>query len=516
MEAPALLMTAYIRTAITWFKQNKTTALSHAGVLLLYLAYYAYGLWHVPNLAMPCHNSDPFCIEILTEMFKQRDLLLTDMPAYYYSPTYVYFCYFIKLISWGTAEYFKLLVFIQLVIFLISGYFFKVLCAQLFDKRIGRIGFFAYLLYPYFIFTSLLPLKTIFTISLMVFCLYHFVRHLDKRRMINLVAAGALLGILATNRGTALVLIPVFIAAMLLHSNLKNTVIFMLATGSIIVPFFLRNVIIAHDPVLINSTMGLHFYIGNNKNATGSYVVQKDIRPSLFGHYYDGRKYVEKRLAHPVSDSEVNTYWIDKTLIFIKDHPLYALKTYGHKLLLMINKKAISSNYCLYYFKDHYWPFRLLDIPYDFSLIFVAGVMGLIFARIRYKWFFIACAVVLWLSTSLFFITERYKILVIVFLMIGGMGLISFYLEGKRIRLPLLCAMLYVLFLISNMRLESNWETRYLYTKQNEQKEKISSEIFRKRMLMGHDQFELFYRSYRLAYLREFTDQTLLRYDSDK
>ncbi|MCP5461967.1 MAG: hypothetical protein H7A34_02145 [bacterium] len=477
-------------------------------IIPLYAVFYLYAVTNIPEVIYPPQGTDPYIFELLAGVIKSKGLMLKDFPSYFFTPFYAYFVYLIRAVSPTVTLHFKLLIAVQIVIFIFSIFYFKKLIGQLFSVPVARIGFYLYALYPPILFFSVLPVKTIVEISLFTFTLYNFIRYLDDHKRIPLILSGLFMGILIHFRGAVVCLLPILLIVLYTRHNIASVLLFLISATICIVPFTARNLHIAHEQVLLSSVGGIHFYIGNNPHATGIYNTVQGIEPSTFGHYYDARRIAMHETKTYLTDQQVSSYWKKKGLDFIKTKPLSALLLYVKKSLLLINYVEIANNYNFKLFTREYTPFKFLRIPYNFTALFIAGILGFIYGKFRYRIFFILCTASLALTTLTIFITNRYRMPLAIFLLIGTCGLID-GLRKHEFRVSSEVVIVGII-LFSLSFFPAFKHPRSFLTSSYIKFEK-SKDSALKRKELGAEQFEKDYYSGKLKYVSGFTNQHLFR-----
>jgi tetratricopeptide (TPR) repeat protein len=208
-------------------------------------------------------------------------------------------------------------------------------------------------------------------------------------------------------------------------------------------PIFLRNVLVADDPVLISSQGGINFYIGNNPSADGVSAVM----PPPLGHNWrieDITFKAEQALGTKLSPGQVSSYWYDRGLEWVKSHPGDFIKLYLRKLYLNFSNREISNNRSLPVFMRQV-PLLRYD-PLSFWIIFPFAVLGVVLALRSRSGVVLTVALVMSyvIVTSLFFYNSRFRLPLmpyyIIFAASAPFALIE-ELSRRRLRVVLLLAL---------------------------------------------------------------------------
>jgi len=156
---------------------------------------------------------------------------------------------------------------------------------------------------------------------------------------------------------------------------------------------------------------GMHFYIGNNPDATGTYQKPRGIDASATGHTEQARKIAEKISKRKLTDDEVNRFWFLQGRRFIRERPKEWLALELRKFFLLANAYEIPND-------ENYDAARrnsrVLSLPlFSYGLIGALGVLGIWLNR--EKWtagtalllFFLVSYAVTLLAT---FVTSGYRL----------------------------------------------------------------------------------------------------------
>ncbi len=476
-------------------------------VSIVYIFIYLYSITHIPELVIPPHGTDPFCFDIITDIISKQGIMLKLFPTYFFSPLDAYFLLIIKYFANNVVYFFRLVIFIQMCFFLISAIYLRKTLEILFPGFIARLGFYLLCVYPPIIFQSMTPVKDIIALSSLILSIYNIIAFNTDGKIGRIVITGFFLSIAMNMRSTLFFLIPTFVIFIYQRKNLKHILIFLISSMIFILPFSLRNLIVGKEFCLLSSVAGIHLYIGNHSNALGVYTFVRGVRPSTFGHYFDTKRVAESELRKKLTDSAVNKYWKDKAWDYISKNPISALKLYIKKLIFVSNVEEISNNYGLDYFRSNYLPFKLMNYPFSFGILFVLGILGFRFSKIKYKWFFASNFLIIFFLSAIIFVTSRYRLPLVIFLMIGTCGFIKsvikkeIILSAKHLFPALILTMItyYPVFKIKN-KFYQNSEKKHFY----------SAGIYAKYKIMDRMEFNRYYTRLKKDYLRKFKAENLM------
>lgn len=308
---------------------------------------------------------------------------------------------------------------------------------KLVDRRTGLIAAGIHALYPWAVyFEGELLLDSLFLLLVQV-TIYRLLIWLDSGQARDLLWTGLAAGVAALTRPTVLVVIPIVLVWIFLRSGtgsrLKQIVMFLAGLAITIGPVFVRNVIVADDPVLISSQGGINLYIGNNDRADGFSAAM----PEPLGHNWDIAQITwlaEDDTGREMKPGEVSDYWRDRALDWITDNPGRFAGLYLQKLYYQIGDLEISNNRSLRAASDVITFLRIN--PLRFGLIFALAVLGIgaAWKRTRGMRLVLAFAGLYIFAVSLFFFNSRFRLplLPVYFVLAAaGIGLLRDQLRAR-------------------------------------------------------------------------------------
>ncbi len=243
-----------------------------------------------------------------------------------------------------------------------------------------------------------------------------------------------------------------------------------------IAPVTIRNWVVSKDFVLVTSNIGISLYTGNHEGANGRYTIIPDLKELGAGDDWTCFDYpkmvqgVERKVGHKVKQSEVSSYFVDRAMEFIREHPARALKLVAIKAALFWGPQEVGSNKVVGLEKSNSATLRYLP---GFPLPFSLAVFGLIqFFRMKRReqqattderpsiemTVLVLLFILIYFASYLpFFVVGRYRIPVIPFLFLfGAYGLacVGQLLASARYRSAAgWLAVLAVLFVAADIRL---------------------------------------------------------------
>lgn len=236
-------------------------------------------------------------------------------------------------------------------------------------------------------------------------------------------AAGALFGLHTMNRPN--VVLPAIAVVVVLAAGRRWRAAIWIAAGIAVAltPLAARNSVVAGDWFPMSSHGGLNFYIGNNPEADGTYHLVPGITPNITGQQEDARKVAEAAVGRRLEDGEVSAYFYGLAWQWIRAHPRDAMDLFARKLAYTLNGAYLPLNYSypFYAYDERTLLALLIAGPW---LLIPLGIFGLIVAapaRGRFEyWTWVSFVPAFAVAVAVFFVTERYRLPLLVPLCIGA------------------------------------------------------------------------------------------------
>jgi len=341
--------------------------------------------------------------EFLAILMKNSSPLIVKEP-FYYSPLFSFVVY---LFSKFSDNYMEIIKYMNLVLGSInSALIFLIL------KKFSRK-----LIYPFIlaICFSMVDLFLLYDLSSMKVTLGIFLILLYLYFLLNgrLFTSGLFGGLASLIYGG--VLLPVLSTSLFLlfRKHFKEVIFFIIPVIAILSFTSYINYMRSYDYVLITAVEGIHFFIGNWKNATGVYTPIPGIRPNPFGHYFDAREMAEFMEGRSLKPSEVSQFWKKLALKHMMEYKRRTIKNILRKLAFVFSLKNIPNNYNLKSVKRR--TSLRFSIPFYFFII--TGFAGLLHSILKFRKFFnkqLLLVNLFFFSYIVFllmyFITDRYRL----------------------------------------------------------------------------------------------------------
>lgn len=221
-----------------------------------------------------------------------------------------------------------------------------------------------------------------------------------------------------------------------------------------IAPVTVRNWVVGHQFVLISSNSGLNFYLGNS----GDYEAKVGLRP---GPDWDELMNAPLR-AGATTETAMSRFYFDQATRYMRSHPAAYLRLLAFKCYLFVRGDEIRRNQEIYAFRSYsgvlkllLWKFRAIAFP--FGVLLPLAWPGFMLVFVKRDWragLLAAFAVVYSLSVIAFFVTARYRMPVVVpllVLMASGMAYWRLWWGVPRARVIAIAGVI-ALALVSNWR----------------------------------------------------------------
>ena len=287
---------------------------------------------------------------------------------------------------------------------------------------------------PMIFFTAPLMKETL-SLFLLAGTVYFMLQSFKTKRGFWL--GGFFLGLTALTRGNVLILAPMYVGFFIWHhrSTFATPVaVFCLGLGLAVLPATLHNAIVSHDFVLLNYTGGYNFYIGNSTTATGSNAYPDGISSDPAQEERDVTRIAETGAGRKLKPSEISSYWSAKGLSFVVENPIASLTLLINKIILLTNNFEQPDNYDIAFIASE-MP-TILQIPLvGFGLLFVLAAIGICLNPTRLNRIQIILGFAYAVSIVGFYVTDRYRLPIVIFLFpLAGSAIAGIReLRGRRL-----------------------------------------------------------------------------------
>lgn len=364
---------------------------------------------------------------------------------FFLSPLYPYFLGFLYWLV-GPGLIFPRIVQIVLGALTVVGVF--QIGRRVFDPMTGFIAGLIYAFYAPAIFYEPLYLVTAIQTPLNIGLVLALIAAFSKpERWLRWLGCGILLGLSALARPNVLLFGGFVISGVLLQalrlaewrSALVRGLVFAIGVGLIVFPVTIRNYLVEEDFVLVTSTGGLNFYIGNNAEATGRFQT-----PSIFGktevsspnaQLKTFTEFAEAETGRSLSPSEASDFWYRKAWSEIGESPRRWARLLLLKLSLFFNYYEIGNSRHFHHSVQYS---SVLQLPLiRFGLLAPFALLGMIVALRRWReaLMLYGMVAVYIITVLMFFVLAHYRMPVTPFLTIfAAFGLVWTIGIGRKRR----------------------------------------------------------------------------------
>lgn len=322
-----------------------------------------------------------------------------------------------------------------------------VLARELFDRRVARVAGGMAAVYGMLIFYEGAVVITNVLMPIVLLLLIASVRALASARPRDWLLAGALDGLAALGRESALLFAPIVLLWMFrdlrervgVRRRLALAAAFCAGLAALVLPATLRNLAVSGDVVLINAAGGFAFYTGNHPGADGTYKI-----PARFprGGVDDPEeqlavwtRHAERESGRSLSPSQVAGFWYRQGWEFIRSQPLAWLRLEAFKALLFVNALEVWSNRSFTVDRQFSWVLRLPLL--SFGVVAPLAILGLLAVEPRRQRRLAPLYAMLGvhlLTALAFFVLARYRLPVVPILLIFAASAVVQLLDATRAR----------------------------------------------------------------------------------
>jgi 4-amino-4-deoxy-L-arabinose transferase-like glycosyltransferase len=296
------------------------------------------------------------------------------------------------------------------------------LARELFDRRVAALAGAIAVFYGMHVFYGGTVMIVNLQVPLVVGLVWAALRALRRPSFAGWALCGLLLGVSALARQTVLLLAPVLALWVLFGMGGPDSFARRFAFGTtfglvilaLILPFTAKNYLAGDDLVLLNSTGGANFYMGNQPTADGTWQL-----PSIGAkHRVDNPRAMreaftraaEEATGEQLRPSQVSSYWMARGAAEIRKDPTRWIQLEARKFGLFWNAYEVWNNRSVEVSKRFSWILRLPLVT--FGVIAPLGLLGMVLTARRWRELVpvhaaIACYL---LSALLFFVLSRYRL----------------------------------------------------------------------------------------------------------
>lgn len=338
---------------------------------------------------------------------------------YYVSPLYIYFL----AATLAATDAFTAVRVVQVLLGTLSVLFVFLTAKEWYGARAAWLAAALAALTGLFTFYEALLFQAALDPFLASASLLALARALSRGGPRRYLLCGLLFGIATLNRPNFALAAACLALALLAARRMRPAALLLAGVLAGLAPVAIRNVVVTGEWALVSSQGGLNFYIGNGEGATGFYRQVRGIRPTIDGQALDARRVAERAAGRSLSDTEVSDYFYDQAWSWIRQHPASALALVARKLGYAFIAQHIALPYSYpFYAYDAGTALRFYAVgPW---LLVPLGLVGLLWAapasrRSEYL-IWIAFVPAYAIAVAVFFVSERYRLPLLVPLCVGA------------------------------------------------------------------------------------------------
>lgn len=378
-------------------------------------------------------------------------------------PLYAYFLALLFKISYNSALFVYVLQFFLGIANLIIIYFIG---KKVFNEKVGFIAALLCSWQGLFIFYEGLLMYTslsLFLNSLFLLFLLYFKDRLNNK-LIFLI--GIFLGICAITQANIIIFGILAVLFILWQNKIVFTKairlfsLFSLGLSMVLGAITALNYFSDRDLVLISRNSGLNFFLGNNPEATGAFHCPVYFTSNQEGMFKDAKVIARIKLGRDIKSSEMSSFWIRKSLEFMKDKPQAFLKLLIRKIYLLFNPREFICDPEYKFVADKIGIFKIMFM--DLGFLLPLGLLGIFLNTRNLKKTALIYLMLIAFSFSMlvFFVTAKHRLATVPFLAIfAASALFNIWEAIKKkdyARFGLLSAVLISIFLFLNFNINKN------------------------------------------------------------
>tara|TARA_B100000315_G_C14559839_1_gene579962 strand:+ start:64 stop:1239 length:1176 start_codon:yes stop_codon:yes gene_type:complete len=326
------------------------------------------------------------------------------IPSVFMPPLYVFFIFFLKIISPENVELVKAVLIAQIILSTITIFIFYKLNNFFFSRNWSIFNSFLLSIFPLNIYSVTQISSASLQIFLIITYLYLFfsLTKVEKFTWLKIFYFSLISGLLILLRGEFyLIFIPSLIYLIIFKKvNVKKSIIILFITLLVISPYLIRNYF-TFNQITLTKSVGFNLWKGNNPVAKVEGSDSYDARS-----YNNINEKIKQLPKNKLYDFNFDKLFLDEGLNYIINQPLIFIERYVKRFLSFFYFN-IDSDY-----PNYYHPLFFIPIVFT-SLLSSVGIF-ISLKDFNYKKGYLLLYLFLTLSIfSLFFILPRYKMAIL-------------------------------------------------------------------------------------------------------
>ncbi len=252
--------------------------------------------------------------------------------------------------------------------------------------------------------------------------LFFALRAFDANRLRDYVFSGLFFGLSALTRGNLLFLLPAFLfVAYLRHQEkvLGKCAAFAGVFFLCFVPSALHNYAASGDFIPVNYADGFNLYIGNHDSADGTSSYPPEVSTNPLQEEIDTTKIAREKTGQNLTPAGVSLFWRNRALDFMSNNPAKELTLVKNKFLAFWSNEEAFDNHNISFIRNNFDTILRASLPW-FGVLSCLAAFTVVAAWKDKKKEVAALSVfilVYMVSLLLFYVTDRYRLPVVVFLL---------------------------------------------------------------------------------------------------
>jgi len=345
----------------------------------------------------------------------------------------------------------------QLILDSLSAVIVYKLAERIFSPREGLLAGLIYAIYASLIWFAGMPLGESLVIFFLLLSCYFLIKAVDNHdQAVYYYLAGVLGGVASLGRPNIifsfiLVALGIFFYNRREKNDYQSPGRYVLGLVLLLLPFSLNNYYLEKTFSPYPAKGGYNFYVGNHHGAKGTYELIPGTSNRPYLYMYEAQEVAARNLLRrEVRAKEADAYWFKQGLEFIRAYPVEAGKLLFIKILLFMNNKELATNLDYDFCSGFSSILKYNVIPP--GILMALAIMGFIVIpnydkRVVFLKLMLAGLVV---STVVFFISDRYRIVSLPFVLLLSARYVFILYETicQREKIKILLALFLVIILM--------------------------------------------------------------------
>jgi 4-amino-4-deoxy-L-arabinose transferase-like glycosyltransferase len=336
---------------------------------------------------------------------------------------------------------------VQMAVDALSAVIIYLIGCRIFAVRAGLLAGIIYAVYAPLIWFAGTPVGESISIFLLLLSFYFLIKGIDcPGRSIYYYLAGFIGGLASLGRPNIILCFALIVGGIVLFNNrdknnISSALRYILGIIFVLLPFALNNYYLEKSVSPYPAKGGLNFYIGNHQGARGIYELIPGTSNKPYLYMYEAQEVASRDMGRELTALEADTYWYKRGIDYITSQPLDALRLFFTKILLFMNNKELATNLDYDFCKGFSSILKYIIIPPGFLM--ALAIMGLILIPNDDRKIILLKLMLagLMISTVVFFISDRYRIVSFPFVILLAAQYIFVLADYIRIRKKVMITM---------------------------------------------------------------------------